>query len=81
MELFEEVIIRYVNPSLNIGLQDVRNAWLLASPSIKLSTSLHQGYLVYRLPGRGKRISYRQVKKGLIKKQVIIRQPYFKIPF
>ena len=81
MQLFDEIIIRHVNPGLNIGLQDVRNAWLLASQPIKLSTSLHRGNLIYRLPGTGKRISYRQLKKGLIKKQIIIHQPLFTLPF
>ncbi len=81
MKLFDEIIIRYVNPSFNIGLQDVRNAWLLSSQPVKLSTSLHQGYLIYRLPGCGKRISYRQLKKGLVKKQIVIRQPLFVLPF
>jgi len=81
MALFEEIKICYYNPHLNIGLQDIRNAWLLSEKPIRLSTALHQGSLIYRLPHPGKRISYRTLKKGLIKKQIIIRQPVFVLPF
>ena len=81
MDVFEEIIIRYYNPRLNIGLQDIRNAWLLSEKPVKLSTACHQGSLIYRLPHTGNRISYRTLKKGLIKKQIIIRQPVFVMPF
>jgi hypothetical protein len=81
MHLFETITIRYYNPELKIGLQDVRNAWLMTEQPIKLSASLHQGGLVYRIPVSQKRISYRTLKRGLIKKQIIIRQPVHVMPF
>jgi hypothetical protein len=63
-------------------LQDVRNAWLLSEKPVKLSTSFHRGSLIYRLPGTsGKRISYRTLKKGLIKKKIVINQPVYLLPF
>jgi hypothetical protein len=81
MELFEQINIRYFHPGLNIGLQDIKNAWLLSDKPAKLSTALHRGSLVYRLPKSGKRISYRTLKKGLIKKKLTIKMPFYLMPF
>jgi hypothetical protein len=81
MNLFETITIRYYNPELKIGLQDVRNAWLLSEQPIKLSCAFHQGKLIYRIPVSQKRISYRTLKKGLVKKEIIIKQPVYVLPF
>jgi len=63
------ITIRYFNPILNIGLQDVRNAWYLTHQTpIQLTTIIYQGALYFRFPGTGKRVSYKRLKKGLIKK-------------
>jgi hypothetical protein len=77
------ITIKYFHATLNIGLQDVRNAWLLENnqPPVKLKTIIYQGLLAYRLPGTGKRISYRTLKKGLIKKKIIFQQPLYILPF
>ena len=77
------ITIKYFHPALNIGLEDVRNAWLLNGhlPPVKLKTIIHQSLLSYRLPVSGKRISYRTLKKGLIRKQIIIHQPFELLPF
>ena len=79
--MFNEIIIQYYHPSLKIGLQDIRNAWMIADKPFKLTTSLHRGRLVFRVPGSGKRISYLTLKKGLIKKRIVIRQPVYLLPF
>lgn len=79
--MFKEINIRYVNPVYNIGLQDIRNAWLLAKPPVKLTTTIYRGNLIFRLPGSGKRISYRTLKKRLIKKTIMLRQPFNLLPF
>jgi hypothetical protein len=75
------ITIKYFHPHLNIGLEDVRNAWLFLGnePPVKIKTIIHQGLLSYRLPGSGKRISYRSLKNGLVKKQIIIQLPV--LPF
>ncbi len=77
------ITIKYYHAALNIGLQDVRNAWLLENnqPPVKLKTIIYQGLLTYRLPVSGKRISYRTLKKGLIKKKIILQQPLYILPF
>jgi hypothetical protein len=79
--VFEEVVIRYFHPQLKIGLQDIRNAWLLSSPFVKLTTAIHRGNLVYRVPGSGIRISFRTLRKGLLKKRLVIRLPVQLLPF
>jgi hypothetical protein len=77
------ISIKYYYPGLQIGLEDIKNAWYLpeGKPPVKLTTIVYQGQLTYRFPSSGKRISYRQLKKGLIRKQIIIRLPLELLPF
>jgi hypothetical protein len=77
------ITINHFHAALNIGLRDVRNAWLPESnqPPVKLKTIIYQGLLTYRLPVSGKRVSYRTLKKGLIKKKIILQQPLYVLPF
>jgi hypothetical protein len=79
--MFENIIIKHVNPELQIGMQDIRNVWLLDKTSLKLITTLHRGSLVYRIPGTRKRVCYKKLKTGLIKKQVIIKLAVYLFPF
>ena len=79
--VFEEVIIKYYHPDYNISLQDVKNAWLLHQPPIKLATTIYRGSLVFRLPGSGKRISYQTLKRGLVNKTIVLKQPVNHLPF
>lgn len=79
--MFEEIIIRYIHPVYNIGLEDVRNAWLLNQPPVKLKTTIYRGTLIFRFPISGKRISYKTLKKGLKRKKIVIRMPYQILPF
>jgi len=62
------ITIRYFNPILNIGLQDVRNAWYLADQTpIQLTTIIYQGALYFRFPGR-ETDKLQKTKKGVDKK-------------
>jgi hypothetical protein len=75
--------IKYYHPGLSIGLEDVRNAWYLPGKGkpLKLKTVIHQGRLAYRFPVSGQRISYRTLKRGLIRKKMTIRLPLELLPF
>jgi hypothetical protein len=75
--------IKYLHPEFNIGLENIRSAWLLSDTNhpVELKTIIHQGLLSYRLPVSGRRISYRTLKKGLIKKKIIIHLPFNLLPF
>lgn len=79
--MYTEVILKYFNPLLNIGIQDIRQVWLLSEEPVKLITTLHQGSLAYRIPGSRKRISYRTLKKGLIKKTITLKLAFNILPF
>ena len=79
--MYEEIQVKYVHPALQLGVEQIRNVWLLAAEPVKLTTCIHRGTLAFRLPVSGKRISYKTLKKGLIRKQLIIRRPYELLPF
>jgi hypothetical protein len=61
--MFNDIVIKYFNPGLGVGMQDIRNAWLLGAEPVRLIASLHRGNLVFRVPGSRKRISYKLLKK------------------
>lgn len=73
--------LKYYHPVLNIGMHDIKNVWLLQSPPVQLQPVLHRGALYYRLPISGKRISYQQLKKGLVKQTIQLALPYYPLPF
>ncbi len=43
--MFVEHSLKHFHPSLNIGVEDIRNVWLLGDPPVRLPVSLHRGYL------------------------------------
>ena len=67
--MFQEIIIKYFHPSLNLDIQDIKNVWLLTPIPIKLTTAIHQGNLTFRFPVNDKRISYKS--KERINKETI----------
>ncbi len=75
--------IKYFHPRWQISLENIRTAWLISDIKnpIKLKTDIHQGCLYFRLPGSGKRISYRSLKKGLTKKNIPVYLPVELLPF
>ena len=79
--MFAEITISHFHPQLNVGIENIRTAWLLTKTPVKLTTALHRGSLVFRVPGSGKRISYRTLKKGLIKKKIVFCKPVDLLPF
>ncbi len=79
--MYKEIYLKYIHPSLGIGMEDIKNVWLICNKPVKLQTVVHQGSLVYRIPFSGKRISYKKLKKELVKKTVVMRQPFHLLPF
>jgi hypothetical protein len=76
-EMEQIVKIQYVNIKLQIGLVSWRQAWLLSpDPPRQLYTEVYRGKLVFRIPGTSRRISYQRIKKGLIKKEMNIKEYY-----
>jgi hypothetical protein len=75
----QEICVKLFNPKYKIGLVNWREAWLFENQfPEKLYTEVHKGKLVFRRKGSTARVSYRRLKKGLIKKIIIIKQP---LPF
>jgi len=72
--MIEKIKLKYINERLQIGLIDVRQAFLLSPSFTPLIPEVYKGNLVYRSKGSTKRISYRAIKKGIIKKTIFIEQ-------
>lgn len=66
----QEVIhLSYYNPRLNIGFSTWREVYLL-QPLQRLHPEVYKGKLVYRAKGSHRRVSYDQIKKGLVKRAI-----------
>jgi hypothetical protein len=71
--MLQKIKLNYFNSRLNIGLQDVKHVYLLNKESTVLFPEVYRGKLVYRAKGSNRRISYDQIKKGLVKRTFWIR--------
>jgi len=79
-----EIKLKYYNPLLQIALRDWREVYYFptkANNPTQLNPEFYRGDLVYRARGESKRYSYRQIKKGLIPKIVVIRKELQLLPF
>ena len=65
--MLERIQLRYIHEGLHLGFVSIREAYLLAPNVTPLLIEVYRGGLVYRAKGSSKRISYRQIKKGLRK--------------
>lgn len=74
-----EIIAKYYNASLNVAVANWREVYLL--PDTRLLVEYQAGQIRYREPGSTSRFSYGQLKKGLIRKQVVIKEysPFLKL--
>ena len=63
-----KIHFRYYNQRLNLGMVDVKNVYDLKAEPVRLQPEVYRGKLVYRAKGSQHRISYDQLKQGLIKK-------------
>lgn len=79
--MLQEIKLKYFNESLQIGMLNWREVYLLKPQIVKLNIEVDDGRLVYRAPGSTKRISYKTLKKGLRKKTFSIFEEVFVLPF
>ena len=80
----EKLVLKYYNPVLKIALGKWNQAYLISANNgkhINLLPEYYKGYLVYRIRGSSKRISYKQLKTHLFLKRTIIIIEDFKMPF
>lgn len=69
-----KIHFRYYNPRLNLGVVDVKLVYQLEPTPIRLNPEVYRGKLVYRARGSSRRISYDQLKKGLVKKSFSVEE-------
>lgn len=74
------IILKYWNESLQIGMADWKTVYQFPQQELMIK-EIHQGNLHYRRPGSNHRISYRQLKMGLQKKEIIIYEELNLLPF
>lgn len=70
----QKIKLKYYNPRLNIGMASIRQVYLLLPLLTPIEAEVYRGKLVYRAKGSSRRISYDQVKLGLIKKDFIVTE-------
>jgi hypothetical protein len=75
--------LKYYNEQLQIGLADWKTVFLFNAHKqpIQMQPEFHRGQLVYSIPGNSKRISYRKIKKDLIRKATEVIVADFILPF
>jgi hypothetical protein len=69
----QEIKLNFFNEELKIGLASWREAYQLFPVVKQLNLETYKGRIIYRLKGSSKRISYNRMKKGLVKKSLIIK--------
>jgi hypothetical protein len=74
------IVLKYWNPHYKIGLADWKQVYQFPQQELMIK-EMHQGRLYYRCKGSSYRISYNQLKKGLQKKQLVIREKLNLLPF
>ena len=67
------IILKYWNEQLQIAMMDWRNVYQFPQQE-KMYVEIHQTKIYYRCRGKLKRISYQQLKNGLIKKQIVLQE-------
>jgi len=74
------MLLKYWNENLQIGLADWKNVYQFPQKQL-MEKEIHQGNLYYRCKGSNKRVSYKQIKTGLIEKQIFLSEEIFIMPF
>jgi hypothetical protein len=73
-EIEQKIQLNYINIKLQIRMVNWREVYLLKPQVVRLIPEVDKGRLVYRAKGAVKRISYNQLKRGLIKKPYVITE-------
>lgn len=66
-------ILKYYNPKFQIAFSNWRELYQLPQQQL-MCKEVHQGNLYYRCKGSVNRVSYLQIKKGLVQRQTIIQE-------
>jgi len=74
------IVLKYWNPQYKIAFAGWQTVYQFPQ-KIKMLSEVYRGELYYRIPGSSKRTSYKQLKRGLQKKQIIIQEEIKLLPF
>lgn len=69
-----KIHFRYYNPLLHLGVVDIKQVYQLGPEPVLLNVEVYRGKLVYRAKGSSRRISYDQLKDGLVKKLLAVEE-------
>ena len=72
-QMVQKLQLKYINKELKVGMVNWKQVYLLHPVITPLRPEVDKGRLVYRAKGTSKRISYAQIKKGLVKENVWIK--------
>jgi hypothetical protein len=70
----QKIKLRYINERLQVGMVDIKHVYLLSPQLTPLRPEVYKGNLVYRAKGSSRRISYDQIKKGLVKRSFVVKE-------
>ena len=70
----QKIQLHYYNPKVNVGMGTWQTVFLLSAEPVMLVPEVFRGNLIYRQKGSTRRISYQQIKRGLVKKQFFITE-------
>jgi hypothetical protein len=74
------IVLKYWNDKYKIGMADWKLVYQFPQKELMVK-EIHQGCLYYRAKGSAIRVSYRQIKKGLQRKEVLIEEELNLLPF
>ena len=70
----QKIKLRYINERLHVGMADIKEVYLLSPQLTLLRPEVYKGMLVYRAKGSSRRISYAQIKRGLVKRSLVVKE-------
>lgn len=78
MKIQQTIKCSYYNPVYQIAFSNWRELYLLKEKEgfELLAVEVYQGQLAYRSKGSSKRITWHNIKKGLLKKEVLLYLPF-----
>ena len=74
------ITLKYWNPNFQVALSDWQSVYQFPQKEKRIK-EVYRGSLYYRLRGSSRRISYKQIKQGLQKKQTVIYEEIYLLPF
>lgn len=72
-QMEQRITLKYLNTKYQIALANWRTVYQLKPEVLLMTPEVYKGNLVYRAKGSTKRVSYAQIRNGLLKKKTVIK--------